>query len=209
MTKRWQVIENILLGGPGSGNRGHTGGVGGPGNPGGSSAKGGGATLYHGTRSGIVDSVLSEGLKVGKRWHYRDPSVYTAEDDALALGYAIDRARNTAPIPKYVEALVFEIRVPESELKRFVPDDKLPGLTIGGGQKTNASWRLPADIPKDWIVGYKLYRADSTKRSWVYTPADDVHTLFDVVEDVRLAEERGLKAFVPIVYIPAEEDENG
>lgn len=198
--KTWQIRT---LGGAGSGHHGHKGI---PGHRGGSLPKGasGGLQLFHGGRSTIVDSVLSEGLKIGKEWHYRPPSVYTAEDPQLALGYAIDRAKNIVPQPKHMEAVVFEIRVPPDNVEDFVPDDKLPGLTIEAGQISNTSWRVAHDVPKDWIVGYKVYRADTSTRKWWTAQSDEQYKQFEVVQDVKLQEYEIDSLYIPIVYIPED-----
>jgi hypothetical protein len=67
------------------------------------------------------------------------------------------------------------------------------------------SWRVPKNIPSDWIVGHKIYRADTTTREWSYTRAEDMHTLFDEVVQTKSVPVIKQRMFV-VVLLDVEED---
>ena len=154
-------LTAALKGGPGSGNFGHAGR---PGQRGGSAPGSGvpgaenepGQTFFHGTSSAYTESILRHGLEAGRAkgataWAEQagwgsvvtrvkvagqEVSVFIAPSKEMALTYGDYAARLTGQ-----EAVVFEVRVPESHAAKVKKDENSEGLRFEGA------------IPPEWIVG--------------------------------------------------------
>ncbi|MCL4296161.1 MAG: hypothetical protein KJ077_10555 [Anaerolineae bacterium] len=116
-------------------------------------------TTFHGTVPQILQEVTANGLKPGKSWHGRAPSVYVAEDPDMAMHYAFERARNR-PFNKtdIVQGIVFELEIPADQAGELIFDTKEPGLLSAA--KNKEGWRLEKPIPPSWIKSYTIYQLD-------------------------------------------------
>jgi len=208
--KKSLIIPISIKGGPGSGNWGHAGR---PGLRGGSG--GAGVTLTFGGASKpvwsedrqrvevsaqkLIDSVGERGIGKGKSWHGREPSVYLAENPEVALGYVLERSTNFAGIEanSIVQGVVFEVRVPASEIGSLVPDTMVPGI-IAGRVMSGENWRVPRDIPTSWITKFTVYELDVDK--YLSFAADEkLDALVQVSSGVY---QGGTKERAYVLYVP-------
>jgi len=153
----------------------------------------GGVTVFHGTKEEFLESIKLGGLKRGKEWFGRPPSVYYTTDESGAKDYAkflplADKAHGT------VRFAIVEARIPD-ELHAQAKDD------THGKRDFNIknSWQLPRDIPARYLVRVRIY---SYKVSDLYGMSKD-----EFMETIRLNETielgdsaaHSVSIFVPIL----------
>lgn len=174
MSSEKKEITIILKGGSGSGNFGHEGR---PGEVGGSSTEGGGVGsisawdsdfnkdgavyVYHGTTEKAIKSILSKGLKVGKPWMDRNPSVYFTVDKAEASRWSHIAESRRSVSNASNKHIVIEFSIPD-ELDNDVIQDVIANRDMGW----KSAFRIEKNIPKEFItkiiVGTTKYVVDDS-----------------------------------------------
>lgn len=110
------------------------------------------ATFFHGTNSMALESILTKGLQAnpgGRNYaslHYegeRGRSVYMVSREDSAESWAGTAARNAG------NPMVLKLRIPKEERINILPDEMIEGSI--------STFRIPRDIPPEWIVSYKTY----------------------------------------------------
>lgn len=116
----------------------------------------GAVQMYHGTTDQFLEAIAKEGLKLNAPTRNWGESLY--EGDRAQSVYVTDNVDNAKTYARQADSngngnpVVLKIRIPENvTLLRDEQD-------VGGG-----SWRLPQDIPPDWIVSATVrdYSADT------------------------------------------------
>jgi len=163
----------ILKGGSGSGNFGHAGR---PGDVGGSASERGGGGIsawdsdfnkdgavyvYHGTTEKALKSILTKGLKIGKPWMDRNPSVYFTVDKAEASRWSHIAESRRSISNASNKHIVVEFSIPD-ELDNDVIQDVIANKDMGW----KSAFRIEKNIPKEFItkviVGTTKYIVDDS-----------------------------------------------
>jgi hypothetical protein len=111
--------------------------------------KDGPTLVYHGTGPDYAENIKNEGLKRGKEWAGRAPSVYFSTSEKSAHEYA---QLFGALGPEYS---VVEFEIPKSFDPSVIFDDA--DFNAFG---INTSFRIEKDIPVDWIKSIKIINTD-------------------------------------------------
>ena len=102
--------------------------------------------VFHGTGPDFAESIKSSGLKRGREYLGRPPSVYFTSDLEAAKDYGNVLGRLGD------EFAVIEFSIPKNYSSKIIPDD---ADLLAFGIKN--SFRIEQDIPKEWIRDIKIY----------------------------------------------------
>jgi len=103
-------------------------------------------TVFHGTGPDFAESIKSSGLKRGREYLGRPPSVYFTSDLEAAKDYGNVLGRLGD------EFAVIKFSIPKNYSSKIIPDD---ADLLAFGIKN--SFRIEQDIPKEWISDIKIY----------------------------------------------------
>jgi hypothetical protein len=114
--------------------------------------------FYHGTSSSFVKDIAREGLVIkesskrpgeeGFATGARGKSIFMTTSIGVATEYAKLATHSLRDRGQDSEAVILEIHVPASEVKRVKADTESPGY----------AWQYRGKIPPDWIKNYRVYK---------------------------------------------------